>query len=142
MRIFSLKGITGLVLGSFVLVSLSTISLSQSKSSAGSDAKALKNPVKSTPQSIEAGQKVYQTNCKPCHGESGKGDGPVAANLQVKPSDLTAAKLAHGSSDGEIFTNIKDGIGPEMKMKSFKAKIDDQNIWNVVNYIRSLSPKK
>src|SRR5262249_111165 len=127
MRIISLKGITGLVLGSFVLLGLSTIGLSQAKSA---DAKGIKNPVKSSPQSIEAGQKIYQTNCKGCHGDSGKGDGPVAANLTVKPADLTAAKLAHGSSDGEIFTNIKEGIGPDMKMKSFKAKIDDQNIWN------------
>ena len=102
----------------------------------------LKNPVKSSPQSIEAGQAAYQKNCVPCHGASAKGDGPVAANMTVKPSDLTAAKLAHGSSDGEIFTNIKEGIGPDMKMKSFKAKLSDTEIWNVVNYIRSLQAKK
>jgi mono/diheme cytochrome c family protein len=137
MRFFSLKGISGLVLGSFVLLSISTMALSQAKSG-GSDAKALKNPVKSSPESIAAGQKVYQANCKVCHGDSGKGDGAAAASMTVKPSDLTVAKLAHGSSDGEIFTNIKEGIPPDMKMKSFKAKITDPDIWNVVNYIRSL----
>src|SRR5689334_2824516 len=109
MRIFSIKAITGFLLGGFVLVSASTFGMAQTKSaappkSAGNEGKALKNPVKSTPESIQAGQKIYQTSCVPCHGESGKGDGPVAKNMAVKPADLTAPKLPHGSSDGEIFT--------------------------------------
>ena len=62
--------------------------------------------------------------------------------MAVKPADLTAAKLAHGSSDGEIFTSIRDGIGPEFKMKAFKGKIADPDIWSVVNYIHSLREKK
>ena len=137
MRSFSIKGISGIILGSFVLLSISTIALSQAKSG-GSAAKGLKNPVTSSAESIAAGQKLYQANCKVCHGDSGKGDGPAAGSMTVKPADLTAAKLAHGSSDGEIFTNIKDGIPPDMKMKSFKAKLSDQDIWNVVIYVHSL----
>jgi mono/diheme cytochrome c family protein len=141
MAIFSFKGIAGVALGSFVLVSMSTVGLSQTKSG-GSAEKGMKNPVKSTPQSIEAGEKAYKANCVPCHGSDAKGDGPVAKNMSVKPSDLTAPKLTHGSSDGEIFINIKEGIGPDMKMKAFKAKLSDQDIWNVVNYIHSLQAKK
>lgn len=142
MRIFSLKGVAGLVLGSLVLLSLSTMGLAQTKAAkSGSADKGPKNPIKSSPQSIEAGQTVYKANCVPCHGASGKGDGPVAANLTVKPSDLTSTNLKHGSTDGEIFTNIKDGIPPDMKMKSFKSKLSDTDIWNVVNYIRSLQKK-
>ena len=49
--------------------------------------------------------------------------------------------LGHGSTDGEIFTNIKDGIGPKFDMKPMKAKMMDPDIWNVVNYVRSLGPK-
>jgi len=141
MRIFSFKGIAGLALGCFVLISMTTLALAQTKSG-GSAEKGLKNPVKSTPQSIEAGEKAYKTNCVPCHGADAKGDGPAAKSMPVKPSDLTATKLAHGSSDGEMFTNIKEGIAPDMKMKAFKAKLSDQDIWNVVNYIHSLQAKK
>jgi mono/diheme cytochrome c family protein len=141
MRIFSFKGIAGLVLGSFVLVSMSMIGLAQTKSSGGAE-KGLKNPVKSTPQSIETGEKTYKANCINCHGADAKGNGPAAKSMVVKPSDLTATKLAHGSSDGEMFTNIKEGIGPDLKMKAFKAKLSDQDIWNVVNYIHSLQAKK
>ena len=117
------------------------VGLSQS-GAAKNDAKALKNPVKSSPQSIEAGQKAYQTSCAPCHGAAGKGDGAVAKNLTVKPSDLTDAKWEHGSTDGEIFVNVRDGIGPQMKMKGFKGKVSDQDIWNIVNYLRSFGSKK
>jgi mono/diheme cytochrome c family protein len=117
------------------------VGLSQS-GAANNDAKALKNPVKSSPQSIEAGQKAYQTSCAPCHGAAGKGDGAVAKNLTVKPSDLTDAKWEHGSTDGEIFVNVRDGIGPQMKMKGFKGKVSDQDIWNIVNYLRSVGSKK
>ena len=109
---------------------------------AKSAAKALTNPIKSSPQSIEAGQKVYSTSCAPCHGAGGKGDGAVAKNLTVKPSDLTDPKWDHGATDGEIFVNIRDGIAPQMKMKAFKAKVSDQDIWNIVNYLRSIGSKK
>ncbi len=133
------KLISGLGLGSFLLVSFGVLGFSQAK---GPDAKAMKNPVRSSPQSIDAGKEAYQKNCVPCHGASGKGDGTVAANLTVKPSDLTSTSLKHGNSDGEIFTNIKEGIPPDMKMKAFKAKLSDTDIWNIVNYIRSLQGKK
>ena len=139
MRIFSLKGVAGLALGSLVLLSLSSMGLAQTKSG-GAD-KGPKNPVKSSPQSIEAGQTIYKANCVPCHGAGGKGDGPVAANLTVKPSDLTSTNLKHGSTDGEIFTNIKNGIPPDLKMKAFGNKLSDTDIWNVVIYIRSLQKK-
>jgi mono/diheme cytochrome c family protein len=118
------------------------VGLSQSGTATNSAGKAPKNPVKSSPQSIEAGQKAYQTSCAPCHGAAGKGDGAVAKNLAVKPSDLTDPKWEHGSTDGEIFVNIRDGIGPQMKMKAFKGKVSDQDIWNIVNYLRSIGSKK
>jgi mono/diheme cytochrome c family protein len=108
---------------------------------ANSDAKKMKNPVASNAQSIEAGQKIYQTRCAPCHGGMGKGDGAAGGSLPVKPSDLTDAKWDHGSTDGEIFTSIRDGIGPKFVMKGSKDKVSDQDIWNIVNYLRSIGPK-
>jgi mono/diheme cytochrome c family protein len=104
------------------------------------DAAKLKNPVKATPDSIAAGKTAYGKYCKFCHGEDAKGNGALAPK-DTHPPDLIDAKWDHGSTDGEIFTNIKDGIGPKFDMKPMKAKMMDTDIWNVVNYLHSLSPK-
>src|SRR5262245_10300926 len=92
-------------------------------------AAAIKNPVKATPESISAGKKTYDTQCATCHGESGKGDGKMAASMNPpKPSDLTDASWKHGSSDGEIFTLVKDGAkGTGMRGYASRMKTDD--IW-------------
>ena len=39
------------------------------------------------------GKKLYSTYCLGCHGENGKGDGPAAAALPVKPADHTNGRL-------------------------------------------------
>ena len=106
------------------------------------EAAKLANPVKPTPDSIAAGKKIYDTQCANCHGETGKGDGKMAASITTgpKPSDLTDKEWKHGSSDGEIFTLIHDGSkGTGMRGYATKLKTDD--IWNVVNYLRTLGPK-
>ena len=77
-----------------------------------------------------------------CHGAEGKGDGPGAAMMKdVKPANLTDAKWDHGSTDGEIFTTIHDGIGPKFDMDSWEGRIQDTDIWNMVNYIKTLVAK-
>ena len=58
------------------------------------------------------------------------------------PSDLTDAEWLHGSSDGEIFSNIRNGIGPKFDMKPMKSRMTDADIWNVVNYLRSLGARR
>ena len=58
------------------------------------------------------------------------------------PSDLTDAKWDRGSTDGEIFLVIRDGAGPDFTMKGYKGRMADNDIWNVVNYLRSVGPKK
>jgi mono/diheme cytochrome c family protein len=101
----------------------------------------LKNPVKPTAESIAAGQAAYAKYCKFCHGDDAKGDGPLAKK-DTHPPNLVDAKWEHGSTDGEIFTNISEGIGPNFDMKPLKTKIADPNdIWNIVNYLRSIAAK-
>jgi mono/diheme cytochrome c family protein len=104
------------------------------------EAAKLKNPVPADATSIAAGQKLYDKNCSPCHGATGKGDGKMAAQLNPKPPDLTDSEWKHGSSDGEIFTLIRDG-SKGTGMKAFGSKITAHEIWDVVNYIRSIGPK-
>jgi mono/diheme cytochrome c family protein len=100
------------------------------------DAAKLKNPAASTPESIAAGQQLYARNCASCHGRNGQG-GPGNDLIPAAPSLLGDA-WSHGSTDGEIFTNIKSGVAPDFNMVPFKDKLKDDDIWNIVNYIRSI----
>jgi mono/diheme cytochrome c family protein len=105
-----------------------------------SSAARIQNPVNSTAASIAAGEKTYTAQCVACHGASGKGDGKAAANLDPKPADLTDDNWAHGSSDGELFAVIRDG-SKGTGMKGYGSKLSANDIWNLVNYLRSIGPK-
>jgi mono/diheme cytochrome c family protein len=112
----------------------------QAKSAAA--AKAMKNPVAADAASVDAGRVVYAKYCRACHGAEGKGDGPGAAMMKdVKPANLADAKWDHGSTDGEIFTTIHDGVGPKFDMDGWEGRIQDKDIWNIVNYIKTLKAK-
>lgn len=101
----------------------------------------LKNPVATSAASVASGQALYQKYCRFCHGASARGDSPSAPK-DMKPSDLTDATWDRGSTDGEIFTVIMEGAGPDFKMKGLKGKMADQDAWHIVNYVRSLSGAK
>lgn len=104
------------------------------------EAQKLKNPVPRTAESVARGRQLYQKSCRPCHGPTGKGDGPLAPEGS-KPADLTDDAWAHGSSDGEIFLVIRDGAGPGSVMEPWGDRLSETDIWHVVNYLRSLNPK-
>jgi high-affinity iron transporter len=100
----------------------------------------LKNAVPSSPASIAAGQAVYQKQCAGCHGDTGKGDGAMGEELTPKPSNLSDAEWKHGATDGEIFTVIRDGV-KSTGMKPYGRKMTTHQLWDVVNYLRSIGPK-
>jgi mono/diheme cytochrome c family protein len=132
------------ILIAFALIYISVASLGiagQTTTTKGaSKGAAVKNPVASTPQSIAAGQASFQKYCRFCHGADAKGDGPQAPK-DTHPPNLIDEKWDHGSTDAEIFATIKDGIGPKFDMKGFNSKLTPQEMWNIVNYIRSLGSK-
>jgi high-affinity iron transporter len=99
----------------------------------------LKNPVAATAASVAAGQKISAKQCAGCHGDTGKGDGAMGEELNPKPANLADADWKHGSTDGEIFTLIRDGA-KGTGMKGYKAKQTAHEIWDVVNYLRTLGP--
>lgn len=106
------------------------------------EGKAMKNPVASSPASIAAGKASYTRNCAFCHGPEGKGDGKMAPK-DSHPSDLTDAKWDRGATDGEIALVIMKGAGPDFKMKGFAPpRVSETDVWNIVNYLRSVGPKK
>jgi len=93
------------------------------------------NAVKSDAASIAAGKVLWVQHCTSCHGKAGLGDGNKAAQLETTPPDLSKA-LVQGQSDGALFFKTSEGRGD---MPSFKKKIPDQeDIWNLVNYMRTI----
>jgi mono/diheme cytochrome c family protein len=95
--------------------------------------KAKKNPLPGDKTIIEQGEKVAKTNCVPCHGPKGKGDGVASAALNPKPADWTSSRV-QGESDGELFWKISNGRGPMPPWKHLTEK----ERWAVIRYIRSL----
>jgi mono/diheme cytochrome c family protein len=102
------------------------------------EAAKVKNPVAATPDSLAAGKALFMKNCRFCHGEDAKGDGPMAPK-DSHPANLVDDKWDRGSTDGEIFAVIRNGAGPKFDMKPQKA-LSDQDIWNIINYLRSIGP--
>ena len=124
---------------SFALIGVALMAMLQAIGSAqgSADAAKMKNPVQASAESIAAGKAAFSKNCRFCHGADAKGNGPMAPQ-GTHPSDLTDAKWDRGSSDGEIFAVIRDGAGPKFDMKGYKGKLSDTDIWNIVNYLRSI----
>ena len=91
---------------------------------------------KETQGNLDDGKTVYETNCANCHGNEGKGDGPVGQALVPPPSDLTATK---NKSDQDLLNAINNGR-PGTAMPSWKSDLSVQEIQDVLSYIRSLSP--
>ena len=95
------------------------------------------NSVKPTAESLAKGKKMYGYDCAMCHGKNGDGKGDMAEDMK-NVTDFTDPAALKNRTDGELFYIIRKGKG-EMPPEGDRAKDDD--IWNMVNYIRSLAKK-
>ncbi|MCX6294722.1 MAG: cytochrome c [Bacteroidetes bacterium] len=84
---------------------------------------------------LATGKEVWNTNCKSCHGKTGKGDGIKAENIDISCGDFTSDRYTK-SSDGELFWKTTEGRKP---MPSFKLKLSDIERWAVVLYTRTFA---
>ena len=96
------------------------------------------NPIVAEESSITQGTKLYQQECQECHGETGKGDGPEAADLDKSAKDFTNAEMWQ-QPDGAIYWKIRTGRRP---MPGFKKSLTSDEIWHLTNFMRnSFGPK-
>ncbi len=93
------------------------------------------NPVKPTADSVARGKELFQSNCVQCHGVDGTGNGPEAASLSPAPTDFRLHMPLH--TDPQFYAFIADGYAGT-QMPAFDSAFQDKNdIWNLVNYLRS-----
>lgn len=89
-----------------------------------------------------AGKQRYDLLCASCHGATGKGDGPAAPALTPKPRNHADGKYMNALTDKYLFDIIKGGgasVGKSPLMPPWASQLSDQDIRNVMAYIRTLA---
>jgi mono/diheme cytochrome c family protein len=94
----------------------------------------MKNAVAAGDASTKLGQTLYTKNCASCHGKAGLGDGVKARSLKTFPGDFSKADFQK-QTDGDLFFKTKMGRD---EMPKYEGKLTDDDIWNMVNYMRTL----
>ncbi len=87
-----------------------------------------------------SGQGTFMSLCTSCHGNEGKGNGMLADMLDVKPRDLSDVEFMTSVPDEHLFKVIKDGgasVGLTENMTPFNEQMSDEEIINVIAYLRS-----
>ncbi len=73
-----------------------------------------------------SGERDFNLYCASCHGESGNGDGPKAAGLEIRTPDLTTLTARYGTFPAERLRRMIDG------REDVKAHGDrDMPVWGV-----------
>lgn len=93
-------------------------------------------------QNQAGGQKLYSTYCSGCHGDTGKGDGPAAGSLPVKPADHTDGKVMNQFTDKylhEIISKGGTGVGKSSFMPAWGAQLNQKQVAEIVAYVRSIA---
>jgi len=79
---------------------------------------------------------LYKTKCALCHAPDGSGSGPVGTQLNAPNLRLRSAQALTNDQWTQI---IEDGKG---KMPAFKGRLSDEQIKQVVTYLRELTRPK
>lgn len=108
------------------------------------DADKTKNPTTATAESIAKGKELYMEkmkgNCVFCHGETGAGNEANFPKLRRKPADLTNKEHMAEMTDGEVYWKITKGITGIMPAGD--RRMNEEERWHVVNYVRTLGKDK
>ena len=97
----------------------------------------LRNPIPRSAESIARGRQLFSKDCAICHGAEGRGDGAAAAALPQRPDDLSRIAAPPVFPDGVVAYRIINGV---KLMPAFKSTLSENEIWDLLNFIRSLAP--
>ena len=98
-----------------------------------------KSPMSSVAGATARGKALYATHCASCHGPQGKGDGPGSDYA----ADLTDDLRIELNTEGVLFYKIwngriKYGKGPTEDMPAFNGKLEKDQVWLLVEYLKVL----
>ena len=130
--LFTLRGAGVMTPG--VLALLAGAALLLNSEIAAPPGAASRNPFPPDAESLRIGAQVYEDTCLACHGETGLGDGPAGMALDPPPGNLVIHVPLH--SDAELYGFVDEGI-PGTAMAALGERLSDDEIWHVVNYIRT-----
>lgn len=94
------------------------------------------NPEPNNPDTVRNIQRVYQSRCEVCHGVDGKGQTATGSRMLPRAGDLTSVS-SQSKSDGALFWIIGNGL-PHTGMPGWKDVLKENQIWQLVHYIRTL----
>ncbi len=99
----------------------------------------LANPLPATPRNIAEGRRIYSYNCAACHGETARGDGIVARNINPPPADLVSALGMHMTTDAYLYWSISEGGRAfESVMPPFKTLLSETERWQTITFLKQL----
>jgi mono/diheme cytochrome c family protein len=93
-------------------------------------------------QNQAEGKKLYATYCSGCHGEKGKGDGPAAKSLPIKPADHTDGAVMNQLSDKFLVDVISKGggsVGKSSFMPAWGSQLKEKQLGDIIAYLRSIA---
>jgi mono/diheme cytochrome c family protein len=97
------------------------------------------------PGMIAKGKEIFIAKCALCHGEKGDGKGPGAANLPLKPGDLTDGKMVAEMPGNYWVWRVSEGGAVEpfksmgSAMPAWKGELSMTDRWAVIAYAHTLS---
>lgn len=97
------------------------------------------NPLRSTPEAVNKGMRIFSFYCVVCHGRDGQNTGvPFADRMSPAVPNLRSHEV-QSYNDGQLRWIIENGIKPS-GMPASKGILSDQEIWALVIYLRHLPP--
>lgn len=100
-----------------------------------------RSPYPNAQMVIDDGAEVYDANCKACHGPRGRGDGDAGLDLVPSPALLAHMMDEQGRVDEYLFWSIAEGGKPfDTAMPAFKDRLSDDQVWQVIAYMRAGFP--
>ncbi len=96
--------------------------------------RTLVNPTPKSPESLARGREMYELHCQVCHGDQGRGDGPVGLKFVPQPMELNL-DYVQLQPDGQLYYTISHG---SIAMPAYWQSILPEDRWHLVNFIKEV----